>query len=93
MSQTSSKEMEYEIGYQGILRKHEDSMIKLYASQFLTEKMCNTEHGTMGESNDQSVYPATLEYRGAILSPLARDLTIENMAKYGMRKQSVGLVI
>jgi hypothetical protein len=119
MSHTGSKEMEYEIGCQGILRKHEDPTVKLYASEILTAKMCNTEHGMMGESGGQSVYRGTPEaepaspgvrcqfvYRGtlgvvwrtqnnrsAILSPPAREPAIEKVAKYGMRKSSVRLVI
>jgi hypothetical protein len=40
--------MEYEIGCQGILGKHEDPTVKLYALDFLTAKMCNKEYGMMG---------------------------------------------
>jgi hypothetical protein len=47
MSHIGSKEMEYKIGCQGILRKHEDPRVKLYASNFLTEKMCNNKLGVM----------------------------------------------
>jgi hypothetical protein len=43
MSHAGSKDMEYEIGCEGILRKHEDLRVKLYASDFLTEKMCNSK--------------------------------------------------
>jgi hypothetical protein len=93
MSHTGSKEMEYEIGCQGILRKHEDPTVKLYASEFLTAKMCNTEQGMMGEYDGQSVYHGTPEARGAILSPPAREPAIEKVAKYGMRKSSVRVVI
>jgi hypothetical protein len=93
MSHTGSKEMEYEIGCQGILRKHEDPMVKLYASEFFTAKMCNIEQGMMGGSDNQSVYHGTPKARGAILSPPAREPVIEKVAKYGMRKSLVGLVI
>jgi hypothetical protein len=47
----------------------------------------------MGEYDDQSVYRGTPEARGAILSPPAREPAIEKVAKYGMRKPSVGVVI
>jgi hypothetical protein len=50
-----------------ILRKHEDPRVKLYASDFLTGKMCNG----MGH-DDQSVYRGPPEARGAILNPPAR---------------------
>jgi hypothetical protein len=93
MSHTGSKEMEYEIGCQGILRKHEDPTVKLYASKFFTAKMCNMEKGMMGESDGQSVYCGTPEARGTILSPPAREPAIEKVAKYGMRKSLVGLMI
>ena len=61
MSHTGSKEMEYEIGCQGILRKHEDPTVKLYASEILSENKCNTEQGMMEEYDNQSVYRGTLE--------------------------------
>jgi hypothetical protein len=93
MSHTRSKEMEYEIGCQGILRKHEDPTIKLYASELFTAKMCNTEQGMMGEFGGQYVYRGTPEARGTILSPPAQEPAIEKVAKYGMRKSSVGVVI
>jgi hypothetical protein len=51
--------MEYEIGCQGILRRREDPTVKLYVSEILSAKMCNMEHGMMGESDGQSVYRGT----------------------------------
>jgi hypothetical protein len=47
----------------------------------------------MGEYDDQYVYRGTPESRGTILIPPARESTIEKVAKYGMRKLSVGVVI
>jgi hypothetical protein len=88
-----SKEMEYEIGCQGILRKHDDPTVKLDASKILTTKMCNTKQGMMGDSGSQYVYRGTPEARGTILSPPAREPAIEKVAKYGMRKSSVGVMI
>jgi hypothetical protein len=93
MSHIGSKEMEYEIGCQGILGKHEKPTVKLYASEFFTAKMCNIEQGMMGESGDQSVYHRTPKARGTIFSPPAREPMIEKVVKYGMRKSSVGVVI
>jgi hypothetical protein len=47
----------------------------------------------MGGYDDQSVYRGTSEARGTILNPPAREPAIEKVAKYGMRKPSVGVVI
>ena len=41
----------------------------------------------------QFVYRGKYEARGVILNPLAREPTIEKVAKYGMRKHLVGVVI
>jgi hypothetical protein len=93
MSHTGSKEMEYEIGCQGILRKHEDPKVKLYASDILTAKMCNTKQDMMGEFGVQSIYRGNPEVRGIILSPPVWEHAIKKVSKYGMRKPSIGLVI
>ena len=85
--------MEYKIGCQGILKKHEDPTVKLYASDFLTVKNCNREQGMMGGYGEKFVYRGTSEARRAFLNPLAREPVIEKVAKYGMRKSSVGVVI
>jgi hypothetical protein len=63
--------MEYEIGCQGILRKHEEKRVKLYASDFLTEKMCNCKQGVMAGHDGQFLYHGTSEAGGAILNPPA----------------------
>jgi hypothetical protein len=47
----------------------------------------------MGGYEDKFVYHGTSKARGAILNPPARELVIENVAKYGMRKLLVGVVI
>jgi hypothetical protein len=80
MSHTGSKGMEYEIGCQGILMRREGPMVKLYVSEILSAKMCNTEDGMMGEFDDQSVYRRTLgvvcrsqNNRRTILSPPAQE--------------------
>jgi hypothetical protein len=93
MSHIGSKEMEYEIGCQGILKKHEDPTAKLYASKCFTAKICNTEQGMMGGSGGQSIYRETPEAISEILSPPTREPVIEKMAKYRMRNLSVGVMI
>jgi hypothetical protein len=47
----------------------------------------------MGDSGGQSIYCGTPKARGTMLSPPAREPAIEKVAKYGMRKSSVGVVI
>jgi hypothetical protein len=47
----------------------------------------------MGGYDGQSVSHGTAEARGAILNPPAQELVIENVAKYGMRKPSIGVLI
>jgi hypothetical protein len=43
--------------------------------------------------DDQSVYHGTSEARGTILNPPTQEPVIEKVAKYGMRKPSVRVVI
>jgi hypothetical protein len=47
----------------------------------------------MGGYDDQFVYHGTSKARGAILNPPAWEPAIEKVAKYGMRKPSVRVVI
>jgi hypothetical protein len=47
----------------------------------------------MGGYDVQSVYHGTSEARGTILNPPAQEPVIKKVAKYGMSKPSVGVVI
>jgi hypothetical protein len=47
----------------------------------------------MGGYDNQSVYHGTFEARGTIMNSPAREPAIEKVAKYGMRKPSVGVLI
>jgi hypothetical protein len=47
----------------------------------------------MGGYGGQYLYRKTFEARGAILNPPARELTIEKVSKYGMRKPSIRVVV
>jgi hypothetical protein len=47
----------------------------------------------MGGYDDQSVYCETSESRGTILNPPAWEPVIEEVAKYGMRKSLVKIVL
>jgi hypothetical protein len=62
--------------------------------------MCNTEQGMMVEFGGQFVYRGTpgvvcrsWNNGSAMLSVPARELAIKNVAKYGMGKRSVELMI
>jgi hypothetical protein len=94
-----SGQTSFKIGLQGILKRGEGPMVKLYVSEILKCKTRKMEEGMMGQSSGQFVYRGILgvvcgsrNNGSAILSPPVWEPAIKKVAKYGIGKRSVELV-